>query len=74
MTRGIPYLIHELAKMCFQNKLTLSFESITDEKGKNTIDCTDSHVYVTLYESDENDEEFAAELDRVISSLRITPL
>jgi hypothetical protein len=72
MTRGIPYLIHELVKRCLENNLTLSIESISDEKGKNIIEHTDTYVKITVYESDEDDVEFAKELDILVDSLKTT--
>jgi hypothetical protein len=74
MTRGIPYLIHELVKLTFQNDLTFSMESISTEKGKNIIESADTYVKITIYESDEDNEDFAAKLDTLVDSLRTTPL
>jgi hypothetical protein len=73
MTRGIPYLIHELVKLCFQNDITLSIQSVSDEQGKNKIERTDAYITITVYESNENDVEFAAELDILVDSLKTTP-
>lgn len=75
MTRGIPYLIHKLTKLCFKNNLTLSIQSISDKKGTNTIEYTDTYVKITIYESDEDNEKFAADIDVLVDSLNeITPL
>jgi hypothetical protein len=73
VTRGIPYLIHELVKRCFENKLTLSIQSISDEKGENIIERTDTYIKITIYESNENDVNFAKELDILVDNLKTTP-
>lgn len=75
MTRGIPYLIHELTKLCFKNNLTLSIQSISDQKGSNIIERTDTYIKITIYESNEDDKEFEDNLDVLVDSLNeITPL
>ena len=72
MTKGIPYLIHELTKRCLENNLTLSIQSISDEKGKNIIEHTDTYVKIIVYESNEDDAEFAKELDVLVNHLKTT--
>jgi hypothetical protein len=72
MTRGIPYLIHELMKRCLENNLTLSIQSISDEKGKNIIEHTDTYVKITVYESDKDIVEFVKDLDILVNSLKTT--
>lgn len=75
MTRGIPYLIHEIAKLAFQNNIGVTIESISDKQGKNTISRTPDTITITTYEGDEDvDKEFEAELDVLADSLRTTPL
>lgn len=72
MTRGIPYLIQEIVKLSLQNDLTLSIQSISDKKGKNEIEKTDTNIVITYYESTEDDTQFAAQLDALADSLRTT--
>lgn len=74
MTRGIPYLIHEIVKLCFQNNISVSIESISDKKGKNTISRSVDNITIITYESDDDNERFEAELDILADSLRTTPL
>jgi hypothetical protein len=74
MTRGIPYLIHKLIKLSLQNDLTFSMESISNEKGKNVIEKTDTYIKITYYESTEDDKKFESELDILVDNLKTTPL
>ena len=74
MTRGIPYLIQEIVKLSRQNDLTLSIQSISDEKGINSIVKTDTSIQITIYESDEDITEFTAALDMLVDSLKTTAL
>jgi len=74
MTRGIPYLIQEIVKLSRQNDLTLSIQSISDEKGMNRIEKTDTYIKITIYESDKDIDEFTAMLDVLVDSLKTTAL
>ena len=74
MTRGIPYLIQEIVKLSRQNDLTLSIYSISDKKGKNTIVKSDTSIQITIFESDQDIDEFTATLDILVDSLKTTVL